>query len=77
MRIALEALGMRVVPGEANFLLFRCTDYGLAEKLRERGILIRDCANFAGLEKGWYRTAIRTEAENIVLMETIREVLHG
>ena len=53
MKTALEAVGMRVVPGEANFLLFRCTDYGLAEKLRERGILIRDCANFAGLEKGW------------------------
>ena len=77
MKTALEALGMRVVPGEANFLLFRCADHRLAEKLRERGILIRDCANFAGLEKGWYRTAIRTEAENIVLMETIREVLHG
>ena len=77
MRTALEALGMRVVPGEANFLLYRCADHRLAEKLRERGALIRDCANFAGLEKGWYRTAVRTEAENTVLLETIREVLHG
>ena len=77
MQTALEALGLRVVPGDANFLLFRCADSGLAKKLRERGVLIRDCANFAGLQKGWYRTAVRTEAENTVLLETIREVLHG
>lgn len=77
MRTALEALGLRVVPGEANFLLFHCADSELAEKLRERGVLIRDCADFAGLEKGWYRTAIRTEAENTVLLGTVREVLHG
>ncbi len=77
MRTALEALGLRVVRGEANFLLFHCADFGFAEKLRKRGVLIRDCANFAGLEKGWYRTAIRTEAENNELLETIREVLHG
>ena len=77
MSTALEALGLRVVPGEANFLLFHCADSGLAKKLRERGVLIRDCANFAGLQKGWYRTAVRTEAENTVLLETIREVLHG
>jgi len=76
MQTALEAFGLHVVPGEANFLLFHCADLGLAEKLRERGVLIRDCANFAGLQKGWYRTAVRTEAENTVLLKTIREVLH-
>ena len=77
MSTALEALGLRVVPGEANFLLFHCADSGLAKELRERGVLIRDCASFAGLQKGWYRTAVRTEAENTVVLETIREVLHG
>ena len=77
MATALEALGLRVIPGEANFLLFRCPDTALAEKLRARGVLIRDCANFAGLTAGWYRTAIRTAAENDRLIKTIGEVLHG
>ena len=77
MNTALESFGLRVIPGKANFLLFRCADLTLAEKLRERGVLIRDCGNFTGLEKGWYRTAIRTEAENTVLLTTIWEVLHG
>ena len=77
MAAALTALGIRVVPGKANFLLFRCEDTALAEKLRARGVLIRDCANFTGLSKGWYRTAIRTAKENDALLSAIGEVLHG
>lgn len=77
MTAALEALGLRVIPGKANFLLFQSPDTALAEKLRARGVLIRDCSDFAGLTAGWYRTAIRTASENEVLIKTIGEVLHG
>ena len=77
MKAALEALGLRVIPGEANFLHFQSADTALAEKLRARGMLIRECADFAGLRAGWYRTAIRTAGENEVLIKTIGEVLHG
>lgn len=77
MAAALTGLGLRVVPGEANFLLFQSDDTALAEKLRGRGILIRDCSDFAGLTAGWYRTAIRTAAENDVLLKALGEVLHG
>ena len=72
---SLSALGLRVIPGEANFLLFRSGDALLAEKLRRRGILIRDCGNFRGLGEGWFRTAVRTAEENGVLLRTLREVL--
>ena len=75
MTAALTALGFKVVPGMANYLLFRSEDMALAEKLRGKGILIRDCSNFAGLAAGWYRTAIRTEAENSLLLEALREAL--
>ena len=74
---ALEGLGLRVIPGEANFLLFRADDPALCQKLRERGILIRGCGNFAGLDINWYRAAIRTEKENDRLLKALREVLHG
>ena len=77
MSAALTALGLRVIPGEANFLLFQSTHLCLAEELRARGILIRDCANFAGLGPGWYRTALRTTAENDALLTALGEVLHG
>lgn len=77
MSASLNELGLRVIPGEANYLLFQSGDSKLAEKMRGRGILIRDCSNFTGLTAGWYRTAIRTASENDILLETIREVLHG
>ena len=70
----LTACGFRVIPGEANYLLFRSGDPGLGGRLRARGILIRDCRDFHGLGPGWYRTAVRTEAENQRLLETLQEV---
>ena len=72
---ALTALGLRVIPGEANYLLFCCEDKELGEKLRKRGILIRDCRNYAGLTEGWYRIAIRSAVENDRLIHTRGEVL--
>lgn len=68
----LEGCGCRVVPGEANYLLFFHPDPQLARKLREKGILIRECADYRGLGPGWYRTAVRTAAENRRLIQTIK-----
>lgn len=74
----LEAAGCTVVPGEANYLLFFCDNPHLHERLAERGILVRDCSNFRGLEPGWYRVAVRTRADNDRLLAAVREVrAHG
>lgn len=73
----LKELGLRVIPGEANYLLFRC-DTPLAEPLGGKGILLRSCGNYRGLDSAWYRAAVRTQEENLRLIQTIREVLtHG
>ena len=75
MHKALAALKLCVIPGEANFLLLRCADISLGEKLREKGIVLRGCADFPGLGEGWFRTAVRTPAENDRLLAAMREVL--
>lgn len=72
---ALAALGCAVVPGEANYLLFFCPVLELETKLRQRGILIRNCANYVGLCPGWYRVAVRTEPENLRLVAALEEVI--
>ena len=70
----LRALGLRVVDGRANYLLFQApADFG--EKLRRHGAVVRSCANYPGLDGSWYRTAVRTEAENEQLLKIMREVL--
>ncbi len=74
LRDGLKALGMKVYPGEANFLLFRSSDLCLREKLLNKGILIRDCSNFRGLTGGYYRTAVKTEKETEALLTALDEI---
>ena len=71
---ALRALGLRVIEGKANYLLFQ-GPADLGERLRPRGAVLRSCANYPGLDGSWYRTAVRTAPENAKLFETLREVL--
>lgn len=70
----LKNMGLRVVPGEANYLLF-CCPVSLSEPLRQRGILLRSCSDYRGLDESWYRTAVRTRAENIRLIQAMSEVV--
>ena len=70
----LRALGLRVIEGQANYLLFRA-DETLGERLEARGALIRRCGNYPGLDDTWYRTAVRTRRENDALLAALREVL--
>lgn len=70
----LTGLGLRVIPGEANYLLFQ-SPRPLAELLERQGILLRNCGNYVGLDDTWYRTAVRTRTENQRLIESLKEVL--
>lgn len=70
----LERMGLLVYPYVANFLMVY-SEVPLYEKLLEKGILIRDCSNFRGLLKGYYRIAIKTREENEQLLTRIGEIL--
>ena len=72
MSLLLETVADRVYPGSANFLLFHGRK-GLKEALLDRKILIRDCSNFKGLSRGYYRICIRTQEEN----ERLKEILYS
>ena len=71
----LEDLGLHVIDGQVNYLLFRnlCIP-DLQRRLHDRGILIRSCANYHGLDDTWFRIAVRNETENFVLLHTLRQL---
>lgn len=69
----LTQLGIKVFFGKANFLLIYC-EQPLYDRLLEKGILIRDCENFRGLSKGFYRIAVKSREENEDLLQTIGEI---
>lgn len=79
---ALGALaGLQVYSGAANFLLVRvthgsCDGPKLAEALRHKGLVVRTCHNFAGLDRRFIRVAVRRRAENLRLLEALQESLH-
>lgn len=59
---------------DANFILFR-TEEGapdLKALLLERGVLIRACGNYEGLDARYYRICVRTHAENLELIQKWR-----
>ena len=70
----LRALGLRVIEGRANYLLFRAPE-ALGNALRQKGAVLRSCGNYPGLSACWYRTAVRTEQENRQLLALLAETL--
>lgn len=69
--------GVRVYQGAANYLLARLdggvTTAGLQERLLPEHILIRDCANFRGLDERFFRVAVRSREENERLLAALGE----
>lgn len=72
----LRNFGFKVYPSEANFILFY-TKISLDEMLLSEKILIRNCANFDGLEQGYFRIAVRPHEENSALVSAIERCLNG
>jgi threonine-phosphate decarboxylase len=65
-------LGISYLPSAANYFLLRITRaQEIAAHLRTRGILVRDCSNFAGLDSTYLRVAVKSQADNMRLLEEI------
>ena len=71
---ALEKLGCRTYASQANYIFFR-GETTLGEKLRAAGFLVRDCSNYAGLGKGYYRVAVRLQEDNVKLVQALAHIL--
>jgi threonine-phosphate decarboxylase len=72
----LEQLGLRPYNGAANFILVQmpANSIGvplLQQRLGEKGILIRSCTTFRGLDDRFFRIAVRTRTENARLIEVL------
>ena len=78
LRCGLESLGAFVYPSEANFLLadLKTAAAPVAARLRDRGILVRECMDFQGIDDGRHlRLAVKDEVANARLIDELREAL--
>lgn len=65
------------VAGELPLLQVQRPCRDLDALLEQRGILIRPCGNFRGLDERFYRAAVKTHAQNERLVEALTEILKG
>ena len=68
-------LGIEFFPSSANYYLIRnSSGNSVASSLRKRGILVRDCSNFVGLDGSYLRVAVRSRNENSRLLKELGEL---
>jgi threonine-phosphate decarboxylase len=70
----------KIYPPDANFIFMNTKKSGftaaqLKAKMLSRGVLIRDCSSFAGLDGYYVRVAVKTKRENERLLTALREIL--
>lgn len=70
---------LHVYPSTVNFILLKLTGKiqdakQLQDLLMPFNILIRQCANYEGLDASYFRLAVRTEEENKKLLTALRKV---
>ena len=72
---------LKVFPGAANYLLLKLKKFApitlpqLYERLLHKGIIIRKCDSFVGLDDRFFRVAVRKNSENRKLIKELAEVL--
>ena len=70
--------GVETFPCSANFILVKITSIDVPTfigKLGERGMLVRDCSSFPGLDGRYIRITVRTWWDNRRLIKAFRELL--
>ncbi len=77
-----EISWLKVYPSESNFFLIEITKRGLTstqlkEGLARKGLLIRDCSDFDGLNNRFFRVAVRKIEENKKLMENLKSFVNS
>ena len=75
LEAGLAEIGIDFVPSRANYYLLKVDrSYDVAAALEKRGILVRDCASFAGLGGTYLRIAVRSRRENERLLAEMADV---
>ncbi len=71
---------LNVFPSKSNFMLIGIKDTGFTAsefslELMKRGVIVRDCTSFKGLDEYWIRISICTLEEDKKFIEIVKEVL--
>lgn len=67
---------IKVFKPSVNFIMFKTLEFiDLKEKMLSENIIIRSCSNYKGLDRNYYRIAVRTRKENEKLISTLKNII--
>ncbi len=71
---------LEVYPSKSNYLLVGVKGTGMtssefAEELLKRGVIVRDCASFKGLDDYWVRVSVGTMEEDARFIEILGDLI--
>ncbi|MBK6586674.1 MAG: hypothetical protein IPG26_07670 [Coprothermobacter sp.] len=71
---------LRVLRSYANYLLVDIRETGmnagqLVDELLKRGVIVRDCTSFKGLDEYWIRVSVGTIKEDDKFIDALKEII--
>ena len=67
---------LKVFKPSVNYIMFKIKrDIDLKEEMLKENILIRSCSNYNGLNKYFYRIAVKTKEENLKFIKLLKKIL--
>ena len=69
---------LRPLPSTTNFQLIKSEVpiLNILEKIKQRGILLRDCRSFVNLDKNWFRISLQTKEDNMKIINILKEYIN-
>jgi len=71
-----KKIGIEFFHSDTNFHLLKINGANeIYRQLKRKGILIRDCSNFRGLDSTYLRVAVKSHRENAILIKELTSIL--
>ncbi|HLF85688.1 MAG TPA: aminotransferase class I/II-fold pyridoxal phosphate-dependent enzyme, partial [Nitrospiria bacterium] len=71
-----EKLRIDYIPSAVNYYLIRTKKANdIIASLKNKGILVRDCSNFYGLDNSYIRIAVKSRRHNTLLLKELKKVI--
>jgi len=74
---SLNKLKLKYFPSVANFYLIEILEKGLFQYMLERGILVRECSDFYGVNENFIRVSVKNRAENETFFNELKRFLRS
>jgi threonine-phosphate decarboxylase len=71
-----KKIGIEFFDSDTNFYLLKTSSaHEICRLLKIKGILVRNCANFRGLDSTYLRVAVKSHRENAILIKELTSIL--